>query len=316
MAFYSPDAAMDQRLNALMRRLAAEHGAARAAALSVTWLCYSASLLPPERDNPDLGAGRHAAAADPARGASWQGAQQRDPGALVQLPYLIASERWLQRGLLEEEPELRRALRAMIRQGSHDATSYVVDRLSGTTSGPVLAARAHAAWAKQRSLVNGWLVSLGWPELEGCLAVQKTWQEGPYGRERQFIGPALEHANRFSSDGLARLLEGVLSGTLISPPACQRMRSLLAAQQSPLAEAPVLPGTLALPLPVADSGSRRWWGIGGGGDRSHELALYAEAEGQAPTLLVVLLERSPGDDPGRLLSEIVAGLLEAEALAG
>jgi len=317
MAFYSPDAAMDQRLAALIRRLAAEHGEDPVRGLSITWLRYGASLLPPERDSLDGGSVSQGMPAFPVRGANWQGDRERDPGDLVHLPYLIACERWLQRGLLEEEPELRRALRAMIRQGSHDATSYVVDRLSGTTSGPALAGRAQQAWATQRSLVSSWLVSLGWPELEGCLAAQKTWQEGPYGRERQFFGPALENANRLRSDGLARLLEGVLAGTLISPPACQRMRTLLAVQP-PLDGADVaLPGTLAALLPVAGPGGwRRLWGKGGGGGRSHALALYGEDDAHDPTLLVVLSERSPGEDPGRLLRAIVAGLSGQEVLAG
>ena len=148
MAFYSPDGSMDQRLASLVQRLADERGEALASGLSITWLRYPDSLLQQDQESHVAGWPSTPAVGSrsPARGASWQGAQPRDPGDLVQLPYLIASERWLQRGLLEEEPELGRAQFAMIRQGSHDATSYVVDRLSGTTSGPALSAqigRAH-----------------------------------------------------------------------------------------------------------------------------------------------------------------------------
>ena len=70
----------------------------------------------------------------------------------------------------------------MIRDSSNDATSLVVDLLSGTTSGPSLPPERMAHWVKQRQLVNGWLSELGWPELQGCNACQKTWGDGPYGR--------------------------------------------------------------------------------------------------------------------------------------
>lgn len=319
MAFYSPDASMDQRLAALVQRLAAERGPELSSDLSITWLRYPASLLDAGRDRQQSGvmpAVAAAAAPGPASGASWQGRTLRDPGDLVQLPYLIASERWLQRGLLEEEPELLRAQQAMIRQGSHDATSYVVDRLSGTTSGPVLAESGREAWMAQRLLVNDWLTTLGWSELRGCQAAQKTWQDGPYGRERQFLGAALEQANRFSSDGLARLLEGVMAGTLISPPACQRMRSLLAAPVAEDRAAADLPVGLAPLLPAVSTGWRRFWGRGGRAGQGRQLALYGEGDGHAPMLLVVLLDRAAPEASDGLLAGIVAELCGAAAMAG
>ena len=79
-------------------------------------------------------------------------------------PELIA-EAWLQRQLLEDGEELRRALADMIRDSSNDATGLVLDLLSGTTSGPSLPPERFEAWRRQRQLVNGWLAGLGWPEL-------------------------------------------------------------------------------------------------------------------------------------------------------
>ena len=315
MAFYSPEASMDQRLTALVQRLASERGEELASGLSITWLRYPESLLAQGREAPAANAWRVVAgvgSVSPACGACWQGARLRDPGDLVQLPYLIASERWLQRGLLEDEPELLRALGAMARLGSHDATSYVVDRLSGTTSGPALAAPAREAWIAQRLLVNGWLASLGWPELEGCQAAQKTWQDGPYGREREFLGPAQENGNRFSSDGFARLLEGVMAGTLISPPACQRMRSLLAVQASEGMADPDVPAGLAPLLPALGS-DWRLWGRGSSGPHALQVALYGEHATQAPMLLVVFAE--PGEVTDGLVAAILADLLGQEPAA-
>ena len=319
MAFYSPDGAMAQRLSSLVQRLGGERGEALANGLSITWLHYPASVVPPSAEGQaadDRRAVPGIGTASGARGASWQGERLRDPGDLVQLPYLIASELWLQQGLLEDEPELRRAQLAMIRRGSHDATSYVVDRLSGTTSGPALAAHRHEAWLAQRQLVNAWLASLDWPDLAGCRAVQKTWQDGPYGRERTGLGADFDTANRFSSDGLARLFEGVVAGSLISPPACQRMRGLLAVGPGSGGESVDAPAGLAPLLAPPGAGWRRFWGRGGRGPQIHQLALYGEREDQGAALLVVLAEPELVEGLHGLVAAIAADLLGADPFTG
>ncbi|MFM7314916.1 MAG: hypothetical protein ACKO0M_17450 [Cyanobium sp.] len=285
MAFYSPDAAMGQVLTSLATRAGAGEADGAAKDLAITWIRYPRSLLPDGGAavpvDGHMAGGLQGGGAGPAgRGASWQGGRLQDPGDLVQLMYLIAAERWLQRDLLPEEAELRRALEAMVREGSHDATSFVVDRLSGTTSGPSLPPHRWEAWREQRQLVGGWLASLGWPELAGCQALQKTWNDGPYGREREGFGEAGEWGNRCSSEGLARLLEAVLAGTLISPPACQRLRGLLAD--------PVIPaGPTALHSALGPARGALW-GMARSGSRGIRLALYAEAADATPTLLVLL----------------------------
>ena len=311
MAFYSPDEAMGQRLAEVVRGLEESVAPFRSAGLSITWVRYPGSLLAEARaPGPASGSSDPAGASgtDGSRGlgASWQGGVARDPGDLVQLPYLIAAERWLQREMLAEEPELRRALEAMTRRGSHEATAYVVDRLSGTTGGPCLAPHLREAWMLQRQLVTGWLTSLGWPELEGCRAVQKTWQEGPYGRERDGFGADGENANRFSSDGLARLLEAVLAGRLISPPACLRMRELL---RDPPLPASLLPHRSNLQIAPG-----RMWGKVGRCARGVQLALYAEPEAGCSTLLSVLAEEEIAAAPEGACAVLLADLLRTQPI--
>ena len=84
--------------------------------------------------------------------------------------------------------ELDRAIRDMIIDSSNDATSLVVDTLTGTTSGPELSAGPFTTWQAQRNLINRYYQSLGWAELEPLNINQKTWSDGPYGRERAFVG--------------------------------------------------------------------------------------------------------------------------------
>jgi beta-lactamase class A len=236
---------------------------------------------------------------------------------VVKLVYLVAAEAWRQADLLADTPELRRALSDMIRDSSNDATSLVVDLLSGTTSGPSLPRERMAHWVEQRQLVNGWLSELGWPELQGCNACQKTWGDGPYGRERDFYGTELENRNRLSTDAVARLLQAVLASALVSPPACARMAALLARSLDPaqrLADPEnQVDGFIGEGLPL---GSRLWSKAGWMSQARHDAA-YVEpsADGfmpkAAPFLLVIFSEGQACAQDPKLLPEIATRLAAA-----
>ncbi|MCP9850653.1 serine hydrolase [Cyanobium sp. Morenito 9A2] len=303
MAFYRPDEAMVSILEALVERLELEGRPGLGTQLSITWLRYRSSLI-------DQGAGLEPSAfwGLPVSGASWGGSRQRYPASVVKLVYAVAVEAWLQQQLLEDGPELRRAMADMIRDSSNDATGLLVDLLSGTTSGPDLPAPRLAAWQAQRQLVNAWLAGLGWAEWSGCNACQKTWGDGPFGRERQFYGAAVDNRNRLSSDATARLLHGLLAGTLVSPPACARLRDLLDRSLDP-ADREADPenqvdGFLGEGLP---EGARLWSKAGWMSQARHDAA-YVEAEGQAPFLLVVFSEGAERAADGALLPAIARTL--------
>lgn len=224
MAFYCPDGALQQRLEQVIALLEAEGRPQLRRQLSVSWLRYSQPLR-------QRGANASDAASfwlEPQAGASWRGEQARYPASVVKLLYAVAAEAWLQRQLIEESTELRRALADMIRDSSNDATGLVVDLLTGTGSGPELPPAAFARWSRQRQLINRWFSGLQWPEWSGCNACQKTWGDGPYGRERQSYGEHLENRNRLSTDLVARVLHAVMAGAMVSPPADRRLQELLA----------------------------------------------------------------------------------------
>lgn len=304
MAFYNPDPAMGETLVRLVEQLTSQGRPGLADQLSITWLRYPQSLLDRAASLSET-----ELTALPVAGASWEGERQRYPASVVKLVYLVAAEAWLQRRLLEEDPELRRALADMVRDSSNDATSLVVDLLSGTRSGPALPPERLARWAQQRRLVNTWLDSLGWPEWKGSNACQKTWGDGPYGRERQFYGTDLENRNRLSTDGTARLLQAVIAGAVISPPACQRMRQLLWRSLDPALRAAdpenQVDGFLGEGLPP---GARLWSKAGWMSQARHDVA-YVEADGVDPLLLVVFSEGPACAKDNELLPAIAASLL-------
>ncbi|MDA1247266.1 MAG: serine hydrolase [Cyanobacteria bacterium] len=310
MAFYSPDQSMAQILDDLVRSLELEGRPGLAQHLSITWLRYDQPLIGRAADlDPEE------FWAQPVQGASWAGELPRYPASVVKLVYLVAAEAWRQADLLANTPELRRALSDMIRDSSNDATSLVVDLLSGTTSGASLTPKRMDHWVEQRQLVNGWLNELGWAELQGCNACQKTWGDGPYGRERDFYGTELENRNRLSTDAVARLLQGVLASALVSPPACARMAALLARSLDPaqrLADPEnQVDGFIGEGLPL---GSRLWSKAGWMSQARHDAA-YVEtsAEGAmpkaAPFLLVIFSEGQACAQDRKLLPEIATRLV-------
>jgi len=316
MAFYSPDPAMGQHLEDLVRALAQDGRPGLADQLSITWLRYPAGA-----SAIGCGAALDAAAfwGLPLAGASWNGSRCRYPASVVKLVYLVAAEAWLQADLLPPSPDLTAALAAMIRDSSNDATGLVVDLLTGTSSGPRLPPEQMALWQSQRQLVNQWLQGLGWPELEGWNACQKTWGDGPQGRERESYGREGENRNRLSTDGMARLLHAVIGSAIVSPPACGRMRELLA-RSLDAAE------RLADPENQVDgfvgealgAGARLWSKAGWMSQARHDAA-YVELpaeDGVNAHLLVVFSEGPDCARDGVLLPELARRLLGSRRADG
>lgn len=275
MGFYRQDPALEAWLEAAVGRICQERGG-WGGAISVTCLISDG--------DPQGGAG------SAWRGASLAGERCRYPASVIKLFYLAATEAWLAQDLLIDGQELRRALADMIRDSGNDSTSYVVDLLTGTRSGPELPPEAFHRWSEQRLVVNRWFEALGWPEWQGCNACQKTWAEGPYGRERQSYGAALENRNRLTTAMTARLLQAVMAGEWVSPQASTRMRDLLARSLDP-AERQADPenqvdGFLGQGLPT---GSRLWSKAGWMSQARHDAA-FCEVPGLPPFLLVAFGE--------------------------
>ncbi len=146
------------------------------------------------------------------------------PASVVKLFYLVAAQHQIETGALKETPELDRALHDMIVSSSNDATHYVVDVLTGTTDGPELDDAALKAFMEKRNAVNRYFASLGYQHIN---VEQKTWCEGPYGREKQALGPNNENRNMLTTDAVARLWFEIVTGRAASPAHCQAMMDLL-----------------------------------------------------------------------------------------
>ena len=161
------------------------------------------------------------------RGFSYRGVERIYPASVVKLFYLVAVYEWLEKGMSQTSRELERAIKDMIVDSSNDATSLVVDILTGTTSGPELPPGPFETWKMQRNIVNRYFQSLGWEELETINVNQKTWGDGPYGRERMFVGELMDNRNMLTTNATARLLHSIVGGVAVSATQSQAMMGLL-----------------------------------------------------------------------------------------
>lgn len=166
--------------------------------------------------------------------ASYRGEAQIYPASVVKLFYLVAAHRWMEDGKLEDTPELRRAMQDMIADSSNDATHYIVDLLTSTTSGPELPEPELDAWFEKRTAVNRYFFSLGYTNIN---ASRKPWCEGPYGRETQSLKRHKPGRNMLTTAATARLLTEIVRGKAVTAKRSAEMLKLM--KREPFKELPV-----------------------------------------------------------------------------
>jgi hypothetical protein len=214
-------------------------------------------------------------------------------------------------GRLTASPELERASRDMIVDSSNDATGFILDVLTGTTSGPDLPDAEFERWQVQRNRINRYFYALGWPELETANINQKTWCDGPYGRERSFLGSDFSNRNRLNTAGTARLFDTLLKQAWFTPEACQAMMALLqrSLQPADLAADPEnqVTGFLGGGIPQR----AKLWSKAGLMSRVRHDAAYVELDPYPPFLLVVFTEGTMHSQNERILPFIAEQAIAA-----
>jgi beta-lactamase class A len=161
--------------------------------------------------------------------ASFRGDERIYPASVVKLFYLAAAHRWFEDGNLQETNELKRAMRDMIVDSSNDATHYIVDALTGTTAGLELPPDEMSLWGGKRNAVNRYFSGLGYADIN---VNQKPWCDGPYGRERAFVGENRENRNKLTTRATARLLTEIVTGKAVSRERSAAMLDLLRRDRS------------------------------------------------------------------------------------
>jgi beta-lactamase class A len=146
--------------------------------------------------------------------ANYRGDARIYPASVIKLFFAAYAHRRMEDGQLADTPELRRGMRDMIVDSYNEATSYVVDAITDTTSGPELPPDELAQWNAQRGAVTRYFASLGYANV---YAQRKPWGEGPYGREKQDMDAHPAARNYLSTNDTARLLVELAQGRCVSP---------------------------------------------------------------------------------------------------
>ncbi|MEH1981655.1 MAG: serine hydrolase [Nostoc sp.] len=285
MIFFNKDDQLENLGNGILDAAWAEFPTLARNQIALTWVVYD----PPVRVNTGGALTPNAFWDHPVRGFTYRGVERIYPASVVKLFYLVAVNEWLEKGMTQTSKELERALRDMIVDSSNDATSLVVDILSGTTSGPELPTGPFETWQYQRNIVNRYYQSLGWEELETINACQKTWGDGPYGRERAFVGELLENRNMLTTNAIARLLHSIVGGVAVSSGRSQAMMALLKRPLNDLSsdtEENQVTGFLGSGL----TENAQIWSKAGWTSQVRHDAAYIELPEQRPYLLVVFTE--------------------------
>jgi len=203
------------------------------------------------------------------------------PASVIKLFYLAAVHRWLEDGRLADTPELRRAMRDMIVDSSNDATHYLIDLLTNTTSGPELPEAELKVWFEQRNAVSRYFHDLGYT---GVLAHKKPWSDGPYGRESQATKLFDPKRNMLTTDATARLLSEIMTDRSVTAERSAEMRALLA--RNPAPEAKPADTQAQFTGPALPPGTKLWSKAGWTSQTRHDAA-YVELPGGGKLVLVI-----------------------------
>lgn len=286
MTFFRKDAQLENLGDRILDATRAEFPSLAPNQIALTWIVYD----PPAPVNTGGALSPEAFWSHPVRGFSYRGFERIYPASIVKIFYLVALYEWVAKDMVQTSPELERAVRDMIVDSSNDATGLVVDVLTGTTSGPELSPGPFATWKFQRNIINRYFQSLPWPELETINVNQKTWCDGPYGRERAFLGDMWENRNMLTTNATARLFHSIIGGVAVSSEASQAMMALMKRSLDPGAIAAdpetQVTGFLGGGLPQ----EAQLWSKAGLTSQVRHDAAYIELPDLRPYLLVVFTE--------------------------
>ncbi len=161
---------------------------------------------------------------DNLRMASYRGDQGIYPASVVKMFYMTMLEQLLENGKVKLTPELERGLRDMIVDSSNEATQYILDVLTDTSSGGELAPKEFKVWSYKRNAVNRYFTNLGYTNIN---VNQKTFCEDAYGREQQFRGYNGENRNMLTTNATAWLLTQIVLRKAVTPERSNQMMNLM-----------------------------------------------------------------------------------------
>ena len=194
MSFYYFRKEMGLALNDILNRVCTHNKEHFKEDIAITWINYKS-----DKNNVFKG-----------YGCGFNNSKKIYPASIVKLVYAFAAFYWIKEGKILLTEEISDAARKMLFYSSNNATSFLVDILTGTTSGPCIKGQSWEKWKYQRAIINDWLNNLDWEEFKGINCCQKTWDDEPFGREKEFYGYENKNKNKMTTDSTARVLEEIM----------------------------------------------------------------------------------------------------------
>ncbi|MFN2598119.1 MAG: serine hydrolase [Pyrinomonadaceae bacterium] len=223
---------------------------------------------------------------------SFRGEERIYPASVVKLFYLAYAHRLMEDGKLRETDELKRALGDMIVFSYNDATGYVLDMLTDTTSGKELPDAEMKAWQYKRDAVNRYYASLGYTNIN---TNQKTFCEDAYGREHFSRGANGENRNKLTTDATARLLAEIATGRAVTQARSTQMMTLLKRDYSGESKDTDDQAHGFSAIAVKDFPGARLWSKAGWTSTARHDAAYIELPNGARFVVVTFTENHSDD---------------------
>lgn len=216
------------------------------------------------------------------------------PASVVKMFYMAALERQLEDGKVTLTPELSRGLKDMIVDSSNEATQYILDVLTDTSSGIELPQKQFDAWQYKRNRVNRWFSSMGYTNIN---VNQKTFCEDAYGIEQQSRSYKGQNRNMITTNATARLLAEIALGRMNTPERTGTMMGLL--KRDPFAPSTdpddQSVGFTGKALIDAKLTGAKLWSKAGWTSKSRHDAAYIETPEGLKFVLVVYTENHAND---------------------
>jgi hypothetical protein len=223
--------------------------------------------------------------------------------------YMNALERQLEDGKVTMTKELERGLKDMIVVSSNEATQYILDVLTDTSSGAELPPDEFAKWQYKRNRVNRFYTAMGYTNIN---VNQKTFCEDAYGIEQQSRNYQGQNRNMLTTNAVARLLSEIVLGRMNTPDRTKAMMELMhrdpfVKSDDPDSQDVGFSGKAFIDMKM--TGVKLWSKAGWTSNARHDAA-YVETPDGLKFVLVVFTEHHANDREAipTVVKQVIAGL--------
>ena len=226
--------------------------------------------------------------------ADVRGEQAIYPASVVKMFYMAALHQQLQDNKVTLTAEVTRGLKDMIVDSSNEATQYILDVLTNTSSGAELPPAEFEKWQYKRNRVNRYFTSMGY---KGINVNQKTFCEDAYGIEQQSRNYKGQNRNMLTTNATARLLAEIALGRMVNADRSRQMMELM--KRDPFQESKdndsQATGFTGKAIVDKKLTGTRLWSKAGWTSKSRHDAAYVETPDGLKFVLVVFTENHASD---------------------